>query len=189
MHSIHGRAPAIAMGLKCARPELSVWVVTGDGDGLSIGTNHLIHCMRRNLDVNILLFNNQIYGLTKGQYSPTSEFGKKTKSSPAGHHRAADPSDRDRAGRRSDLRRPHGGRRPGASRRDDRGGGAPQGDVVRRDPAELRRLQRQRAGELQRPLRCATRIGSAWSTASRSVSERTAARASCCAGWSRPWPS
>jgi 2-oxoglutarate ferredoxin oxidoreductase subunit beta len=84
MHSIHGRAPAIAMGLKCARPELSVWVVTGDGDALSIGTNHLVHCMRRNLDVNILLFNNQIYGLTKGQYSPTSEFGKKTKSSPLG---------------------------------------------------------------------------------------------------------
>jgi 2-oxoglutarate/2-oxoacid ferredoxin oxidoreductase subunit beta len=84
MHSIHGRAPTIAMGLKCARPELSVWIVTGDGDGFSIGTNHLIHCMRRNLDVNILLFNNQIYGLTKGQYSPTSEFGKKTKSSPLG---------------------------------------------------------------------------------------------------------
>ncbi|MGO9310015.1 MAG: 2-oxoacid:ferredoxin oxidoreductase subunit beta [Spirochaetia bacterium] len=83
-HGIHGRAPAIAMGVKCARPDLSVWIVTGDGDGLSIGTNHLIHCMRRNLDVNILLFNNQIYGLTKGQYSPTSEFGKKTKSSPLG---------------------------------------------------------------------------------------------------------
>jgi 2-oxoglutarate/2-oxoacid ferredoxin oxidoreductase subunit beta len=84
MHSIHGRAPAIAMGLKCARPDLSVWVVTGDGDSLSIGTNHLIHCLRRNLDINILLFNNEIYGLTKGQYSPTSEFGKKTKSSPYG---------------------------------------------------------------------------------------------------------
>ncbi len=84
IHSIHGRAPAVAMGLKCARPDLSVWVVTGDGDSLSIGTNHLVHCMRRNLDVNILLFNNQIYGLTKGQYSPTSEFGKKTKSSPLG---------------------------------------------------------------------------------------------------------
>jgi len=83
-HGIHGRAPAIAMGLKCARPELSVWVVTGDGDSLSIGTNHLIHCLRRNLDVNIVLLNNQIYGLTKGQYSPTSEFGKKTKSSPLG---------------------------------------------------------------------------------------------------------
>ncbi len=84
MHSIHGRATTIAMGLKCARPELSVWVVTGDGDAFSIGTNHMIHCMRRNLDVNILLFNNQIYGLTKGQYSPTSEFGKRTKSSPLG---------------------------------------------------------------------------------------------------------
>ncbi len=83
-HTIHGRAPAIATGAKCANPDLSVWVVTGDGDGLSIGTNHLIHCIRRNIDLNILLFNNRIYGLTKGQYSPTSEFGKKTKSSPMG---------------------------------------------------------------------------------------------------------
>jgi len=71
-HSIHGRAPAIATGLKTTRPELSVWIVTGDGDALSIGGNHLIHILRRNLDVNILLFNNKIYGLTKGQYSPTS---------------------------------------------------------------------------------------------------------------------
>jgi 2-oxoglutarate/2-oxoacid ferredoxin oxidoreductase subunit beta len=84
IHGIHGRAPALAMGVKCARPDLSVWVVTGDGDSLAIGTNHLVHCIRRNLDVNILLLNNQIYGLTKGQYSPTSEFGKKTKSSPLG---------------------------------------------------------------------------------------------------------
>jgi 2-oxoglutarate/2-oxoacid ferredoxin oxidoreductase subunit beta len=84
IHGIHGRAPAIAMGVKCARPDLSVWVVTGDGDSLSIGTNHLIHCLRRNLDLNILLLNNQIYGLTKGQYSPTSEFGTKSKSSPMG---------------------------------------------------------------------------------------------------------
>jgi 2-oxoglutarate ferredoxin oxidoreductase subunit beta len=83
-HSIHGRAPAIATGLKIARPELSVWVVTGDGDGLSIGGNHLIHILRRNINVNILLFNNRIYGLTKGQYSPTSEQGKVTKSAPAG---------------------------------------------------------------------------------------------------------
>ena len=83
-HSIHGRAPAVATGLKVARPELSVWVVTGDGDALSIGGNHLIHVLRRNVDLNILLFNNQIYGLTKGQYSPTSEFGKRTKSSPLG---------------------------------------------------------------------------------------------------------
>jgi 2-oxoglutarate/2-oxoacid ferredoxin oxidoreductase subunit beta len=83
-HSIHGRAPAFATGLKVTNPELSVWVVTGDGDGLSIGGNHLLHCIRRNIDLNILLFNNRIYGLTKGQYSPTSEFGKKTKSSPMG---------------------------------------------------------------------------------------------------------
>lgn len=84
MHSIHGRATAIALGLKAARPELSVWVITGDGDALSIGGNHLIHTLRRNPDLNILLFNNQIYGLTKGQYSPTSEQGKITKSSPFG---------------------------------------------------------------------------------------------------------
>src|SRR6266700_7469924 len=83
-HSIHGRAPTLATGLKVTRPDLSVWVVTGDGDGLSIGGNHLIHAMRRNLDIKILLFNNRIYGLTKGQYSPTSEFGKKTKSTPFG---------------------------------------------------------------------------------------------------------
>jgi len=83
-HSIHGRAPTIATGLKAARPELQVWVITGDGDGLSIGGNHLLHIMRRNLDTVIVLFNNRIYGLTKGQYSPTSEFGKRTKSSPFG---------------------------------------------------------------------------------------------------------
>ncbi len=83
-HTIHGRAPAIAMGVKIANPELSVWIATGDGDGLSIGGNHLMHCLRRNLDVKILLFNNRIYGLTKGQYSPTSEMGKVTKSTPVG---------------------------------------------------------------------------------------------------------
>jgi 2-oxoglutarate/2-oxoacid ferredoxin oxidoreductase subunit beta len=83
-HTIHGRAPAIATGLKLARPELKVFVVTGDGDGLSIGGNHLLHVLRRNVDVTILLFNNRIYGLTKGQYSPTSELGKVTKSTPAG---------------------------------------------------------------------------------------------------------
>jgi 2-oxoglutarate/2-oxoacid ferredoxin oxidoreductase subunit beta len=84
MHSIHGRAPAIATGLSLSRPDLSVWVVTGDGDALSIGGNHLIHVLRRNVDVKILLFNNRIYGLTKGQYSPTSEQGKVTKSTPMG---------------------------------------------------------------------------------------------------------
>ena len=84
MHSIHGRAPAIASGVAAARPDLSVWVVSGDGDALSIGGNHLIHALRRNMNIKILLFNNQIYGLTKGQYSPTSETGKRTKSSPMG---------------------------------------------------------------------------------------------------------
>ena len=84
MHSIHGRAPAIATGLAAQRPDLSVWVVTGDGDGLSIGGNHLIHALRRNVNLTILLFNNKIYGLTKGQYSPTSELGKVTKSTPMG---------------------------------------------------------------------------------------------------------
>lgn len=84
MHSIHGRAPAIATGLSVTRPDLSVWVVTGDGDALSIGGNHLIHALRRNANLKILLFNNQIYGLTKGQYSPTSELGKVTKSTPVG---------------------------------------------------------------------------------------------------------
>lgn len=84
MHSIHGRATAIASGLKATRPELSVWIVTGDGDCLSIGGNHTIHLLRRNFDVNLLLFNNEIYGLTKGQYSPTSGINKVTKSTPAG---------------------------------------------------------------------------------------------------------
>ncbi|MEA2564546.1 MAG: 2-oxoglutarate/2-oxoacid ferredoxin oxidoreductase subunit beta [Acidobacteriota bacterium] len=83
-HTIHGRAPAVATGLKMARPDLEVWIATGDGDAMSIGGNHLIHTLRRNVGVKILMFNNRIYGLTKGQYSPTSELGKKTKSTPAG---------------------------------------------------------------------------------------------------------
>jgi len=84
MHSIHGRAPAIATGLKLTRPELSVWLVTGDGDALAIGGNHFIHAMRRNIGMKVILLNNRIYGLTKGQYSPTSELGKKTKTTPMG---------------------------------------------------------------------------------------------------------
>jgi 2-oxoglutarate ferredoxin oxidoreductase subunit beta len=84
MHSIHGRAPTFATGIKACRPDLSVWVVTGDGDSLSIGGNHFMHVIRRNVDLNILMFNNQIYGLTKGQYSPTSPMGKKAKSTPMG---------------------------------------------------------------------------------------------------------
>src|SRR4029079_8000258 len=84
MHSIHGRAPAIATGLATTRPDLSVWVITGDGDALSSGGNHLMHALRRNTNLKILLFDNRIYGLTKGQYSPTSELGKITKSTPMG---------------------------------------------------------------------------------------------------------
>ena len=84
MHSIHGRAPAFATGLKSTRPDLNVWVITGDGDALSIGGNHLLHVLRRNVDLNIVLFNNSIYGLTKGQYSPTSPVGSVTKSTPLG---------------------------------------------------------------------------------------------------------
>ncbi|MFL5668642.1 MAG: 2-oxoacid:ferredoxin oxidoreductase subunit beta [Chloroflexota bacterium] len=83
-HTIHGRAPTLATGLKAARPDLMVWVITGDGDALSIGGNHVIHSMRRNVDINLVMFKNRIYGLTKGQASPTSEFGKRTKSTPAG---------------------------------------------------------------------------------------------------------
>ncbi len=83
-HTIHGRAPTIATGLRCVNPELEIWLITGDGDGLSIGGNHIMHCMRRNVNLKILLVNNKIYGLTKGQYSPTSEIGKMTKSSPIG---------------------------------------------------------------------------------------------------------
>src|SRR5882724_125397 len=83
-HTIHGRAPTFATGLKLARPDLQVWVITGDGDGLSIGGNHLLHAIRRNVDVKIILFNNEIYGLTKGQYSPTSRVGTRSKSTPQG---------------------------------------------------------------------------------------------------------
>jgi len=83
-HTIHGRAPAVATGVKLANPELSVWMVSGDGDALSIGGNHILHLMRRNVDIKVMMFNNRIYGLTKGQYSPTSELGKKTKSTPMG---------------------------------------------------------------------------------------------------------
>ena len=119
-HSIHGRAPTIATGLKAARPELSVWVITGDGDGLSIGGNHFLHVLRRNVDLQIILHNNEIYGLTKGQYSPTSPLGE-------GHEVVADGLDRlaaEAAGRRprrrGDLRRPLARRRPAPHGRDAR---------------------------------------------------------------------
>ena len=107
MHGIHGRAPAIASGLAVANPDLSVWVVTGDGDALSIGGNHLIHALRRNVNIKVLLFNNQIYGLTKGQYSPTSEMGKRTKSSPMGSIDPPVQPGQPRTGGRGLLRGPH----------------------------------------------------------------------------------
>ena len=145
MHTIHGRAPAIATGLAMARPDLDVWVVTGDGDALSIGGNHLIHALRRNVNLTILLFNNQIYGLTKGQYSPTSEVGKVTKSTPFGSPRppvqpaSAWPSaPRPRfVARTHDMDRKHMMEIVPAGPR-------PQGRGVRRDLPELQRLQRRR---------------------------------------------
>src|SRR3989442_516728 len=133
-HTIHGRAPAVATGLRLARPDLKVFIVTGDGDGLSIGGNHMLHVLRRNVNVTILLFNNRIYGLTKGQYSPTSELGKVTKSTPLGSaDRAVNPLAFALGG---PQHRAHGGdveaRRP------------PQGRRVRGDPPELQRVQRPR---------------------------------------------
>ena len=150
-HTIHGRAPTLATGLKAARPDLMVWVITGDGDALSIGGNHVIHSMRRNVDINLVMFNNRIYGLTKGQASPTSEFGKKTKSTPAGTvdtpimpltiALAAE------ATLRGALRRhPHG-----ASPGDARARRPAQGLVVRRGPPELQHLQRRCVARLHRP--------------------------------------
>ena len=104
-HTIHGRAPTLATGLKAARPDLMVWVITGDGDALSIGGNHVLHSMRRNVDIKMVMFNNRIYGLTKGQASPTSEFGKKTKSTPVGTVDTPIHAAVGRAGRRGDVRR------------------------------------------------------------------------------------
>ena len=144
MHSIHGRAPAIATGLSVSRPDLSVWVVTGDGDSMSIGGNHLIHALRRNVNLKILIFNNEIYGLTKGQYSPTSEA------------RHGDEVDADGLARPSVQPAVAGDRRRGELRRArdrhrqegaDRGAPrrrAPQGERLRRDLPELQHLQRRR---------------------------------------------
>ena len=181
MHSIHGRAPAIATGLAVTRPDLSVWVVTGDGDALSIGGNHLIHALRRNVNLKILLFNNRIYGLTKGQYSPTSELGKVTKSTPMGSldypfnplsiaigaeaSFVARAIDTDKKGLDGGAR----GRR------------APSRVGVRRDPPELQHLQRRRVrlrprreGEPDLPRGRRSRSGSAPRARRASSSTRTA---------------
>ena len=143
-HTIHGRAPAFATGLKVARPDLTVWVVTGDGDGLSIGGNHLIHAIRRNIDLKIILFNNEIYGLTKGQYSPTSRLGTRTQVDPRGS--VGQPAAAAVAGprRRGHLRGPHDRRGHPPPDRDAQAGGGPQGHGVRRGLPELQDLQRRR---------------------------------------------
>ena len=144
VHGIHGRAPALATGLALARDDLSIWVVSGDGDALSIGGNHLIHALRRNVPIKILLFNNQIYGLTKGQYSPTSEEGKVTKSTPFGSLDHPFNPVALALGAEATLRRPDGGHGPrprggGPARR-----GGPRGLGADRDLPELQRLQRRR---------------------------------------------
>ena len=189
IHSIHGRAPAIATGLATSRPDLSVWVVTGDGDALSIGGNHLIHALRRNVNFKILLFNNRIYGLTKGQYSPTSELGMVTKSTPMGSIdwpfnpiSLAVGAEATFVGRAIDTDKK--GMTDGAAR-----GGRASRQRVRRDPPELPDLQRRRVrlrarrqGGREPDRRCAT--------ASRSRGARTARRrcASCRTGRSRSAP-
>ena len=153
MHSIHGRAPAIATGLATTRPDLDVWVVTGDGDSLSIGGNHLIHALRRNVNITILLFNNQIYGLTKGQYSPTSEMAKVTKSTPVRLAGAAvQPAEPGPRGR-GRVRGPHPRHGPQAHDGGVPSGPRPQGCLLRRDLPELQRLQRRclRADHRQGP--------------------------------------
>ena len=151
MHSIHGRAPAIATGIATAREDLSVWVVTGDGDALSIGGNHLIHAMRRNVNMKILLFNNRIYGLTKGQYSPTSEPGKVTKSTPAGSVDHPFNPVSLALGRRGHLRRAHHRLRPQAPHLGALRGGRPPRHGAGGDLPELPDLQRRRLRRDQEP--------------------------------------
>ena len=153
MHSIHGRAPAIATGLAVTRPDLSVWVVTGDGDALSIGGNHLIHALRRNVNLKILLFNNRIYGLTKGQYSPTSEVGKVTKSTPMGSLDHPFNPVSLALGRRGDLRRAGPRLRPRRAHRGAaRGRRAPRHRAGRDLPGlpDLQRRQLRRAAQAAR---------------------------------------
>ncbi len=149
-HTIHGRAPAVATGLKIARPDLEVWVATGDGDSLSIGGNHTIHMLRRNVGLKVLMFNNKIYGLTKGQYSPTSEIGKKTKSTPFGTGRPPVQSYLSRDRRRSHLRRALGRRFSAAPQGHAEKSGRAPGLRLRRDSAELQHLQRSRLGNAHR---------------------------------------
>ena len=179
-HTIHGRAPAIATGLRLARPDLKVFVVTGDGDGLSIGGNHMLHVLRRNVNLTILLFNNRIYGLTKGQYSPTSELGKMTKSTPMGSaDRPINPC-AFALGVGRDVRRAH--RRPEhrAHGGDAQEGRRPPRRRLRGDPPELQHLQRHGVGHPLRPrVEGRARAPGGARQAARLRSRRTPGRASC----------
>ena len=150
-HTIHGRAPTLATGLKASRPDLMVWVITGDGDALSIGGNHVLHSMRRNVDIKMVMFNNRIYGLTKGQASPTSELGKRHEVDPGRHDRHADHPAVGGAGGRGDLRRPLGRHPHRAPPGDARTGRLPPRLGLRRGPPELQHLQRRRLALVHRP--------------------------------------
>ena len=185
LHSIHGRAPAIATGLAATRPDLDVWVVTGDGDALSIGGNHLIHALRRNVNITILLFNNQIYGLTKGQYSPTSEVAKVTKSTPFGSLEQPFNPLSLALGAEADVRGPHPRHGPQAHDGDVPPGPRPPGGVVRRDLPELQRLQRRGVRGRSPARSTAPTCSSRSSTASRSGSGPRASTAWCSAPTAR----
>ena len=173
VHGIHGRAPAIATGVALARPDLDVWVITGDGDALSIGGNHLIHALRRNVNLTIVMFNNQIYGLTKGQYSPTSEVGKITKSSPFGSLDYPFNPLTVALGAEAIVRGAHP--RHGPQAHDGRAAARalPPGRGVRRGVPELQRVQRRRVRRRSPPRKRAPRCSSSCSTASRSASAPT----------------
>ena len=186
IHSIHGRAPTVATGVALARPDLDVWVVTGDGDGLSIGGNHLIHALRRNVNMTILLFNNQIYGLTKGQYSPTSEVGQGHEELAVRLARPPVQPDLGRDRRGGELRGPHARHGPQAH-----AGGLPACPRaprcrVRRDLPELQRLQRRRVRAHHEPRQAGRDARATSSTASRSASAPSASTASGSTSTARP---
>ena len=179
VHSIHGRAPAVATGIAVSRPDLHVWVITGDGDALSIGGNHLLHALRRNVNLTIILFNNQIYGLTKGQYSPTSETGKVTKSTPFGSLDYPYNPMSLALGAEATLRGPHPRHGPQAHDGDLPAGLRAPGRGLRRGVPELQRLQRRGVRADHRQGRPAQDAHPARRTASPSASGPTAKRAWC----------
>ena len=175
-HTIHGRAPAFATGVKLANPELDVWIITGDGDALSIGGNHTMHVLRRNLDCQILLFNNEIYGLTKGQYSPTSRVGTRSPSTPFGSVDRPVHALRVRAGLGRAVRRPRHRRAQEPARR-AQGRARPPRRELRRNLPELHRLQRRRVRRLHRA-RASPRKSSCGSSPARRCCSPAAPRAS-----------